>query len=82
MKPTENDTEANSQFDTLQEVGQYAVDNDQTLGKIEDAVTKLHGGLKTKEIMLPLDQAKADFIATGRRYAELVEAGKQEYGIT
>lgn len=68
-----------TRYDTLQEVGDYASANDQTHGKIEDGVTKIYGGNKTRAVMRPIDEARTRFIEAGNALARVYEAAKAEY---
>lgn len=68
-----------AEYDTLQEVGDYFSANDQTHGKIEDGVTLIYGGNKTRAIMRPIDEARARAIEAGNALARVYEAAKAEY---
>lgn len=66
-------------YDTLQEVGDYLSANDQTHGKIEDGVSLIYGGNKTRAIMRPIDEARARVIEAGNALAKIYEDAKNEY---
>lgn len=66
-------------YDTLQEAGDYLSANDQTHGKIEDGVSRIYGGNKTRAIMRPIDEARARAIEAVNALAKIYEDAKNEY---